>query len=193
MNKKTEEIPNDKTREQVVVLSEIKLNRNKENLTHIEIKSKKMRLIHPKKLINKREELEMMHSGLIDVLNIPMTSEKVIMNSIDYRSRLKQISEITYNNTVCYHFKRNIDKWNTTEIEIYDKTSVLSLIIDVPVTSWFNKPYDRMIQIRLETSERITEEKMKYKEEARNVTRKEIIMKTMVVQTIRATEIMDHG
>ena len=59
-------------------------------------------------------------------------------------------------------------------------------------TSWFNEPYNKMIQIRFETSERITEEKMEYKEEARNITRKEMIMMTMVVWTIRATEIMDH-
>ena len=44
--------------------------------------------------------------------------------------------------------------------------------MDIPETSWFNKPHERMIQIRLETSERITEEKMKYKEDARNVTRR---------------------
>ena len=34
----TEEIPNDKTRKQVAVLSEIQTNRNKENLKHMEMK-----------------------------------------------------------------------------------------------------------------------------------------------------------
>ena len=66
------------------------------------------------------------------IMDVPMTSEKDFMNSIDYRSRSKQVSKIIYNKTVCYRFKRNIDKLNTTEIEIYGKTSVLSLVIDVP-------------------------------------------------------------
>ena len=160
----TEEIPINKTRKQIALLSGTKHDKNQENIKRREMKSKKMRRMHPKKLIKTREELEMMHSGLINVSNIPMTNDKDIMNFIDYRSRSKQISTIIYNKTVCYSFKRNIDKLNTTEIEIYGKTSVLSLIIDVPVTSWFNEPYNKMILIRFEQSERITEKKRNTRE-----------------------------
>ena len=181
----TEEIPNGKTREQVALLSEIKPNKNKENIKNREMKSKKMRQMHPRKLIKTREELEMMNNGLINVRNIPMTNDKEIMNFGDYRRRLKEISVMTYNKTVFYKLKKTRGKWNTPEIEIHGKISMISLIIDVPVTYWFNKS--------LETNERITAEKMKYKGEARGVTRTEIIMKTMVVRTIRATEFMDHG
>ena len=60
-------------------------------------------------------------------------------------------------------------------------------------TPCFNEPYGRIIQRKLETSERITAGKMKYQVEARDVTSTGIIMKTMVVRTIRATEMMDHG
>ena len=57
-----------------------------------------------------------------------MTNDKEIMNSRDYRRRLKEISVMTYNKTVCYNLKKTIGKWDTPEIEIYGKTSVLSLI-----------------------------------------------------------------
>ena len=59
------EIPNDETREQVTLLSEIKPNRNQENIKHMEGESKKMRRVHPRNLIKTQEEWEMMHSGCL--------------------------------------------------------------------------------------------------------------------------------
>ena len=68
------------------LLSENKNNTNKENIKHIEInskgvkknqiinkikKTKEIGKICKKKLINTREELEMMKNGLINVFNIP--------------------------------------------------------------------------------------------------------------------------
>ena len=64
------------------------------------MKSKKMRRMYPRNLIKTKEEFEMMNNGLINVSNIPITREKDIMNAIDYRSRSRQISEITYDKTV---------------------------------------------------------------------------------------------
>ena len=43
-----------------------------------------------------------------------------------------------------------------------------------------------MIQISLETREKITTEKREYKREMIDVTRTEIFLKTMVVRTVRA-------
>ena len=51
---RTKEIPNDKKTEQVALLSETEPNRNKENLKHKEMKSKKMTQVRPKKLIKKQ-------------------------------------------------------------------------------------------------------------------------------------------
>ena len=118
-----------------------------------------MRRMHPKNLIKTPEELEMMHSGLINVRNIPITREKDIMNAVDYRSRSRQISAITYNKTICYHFKRDINRWNTKEIETYGKKSGILATLDKPETSWFNKQYYKMSQISFETREEITTEK----------------------------------
>ena len=55
------------------------------------------------------------------------------------------------------------------------------------------KQYDRGSRISFAANKRITARKMKYKAKARDVTNTGIIMKTMVIRTIRATEMMDHG
>ena len=62
---------------------------------------------------------------------------------------------------------------------------MISFILDIPETSWFNKQYYRMIQISFETREKITTEKREYKREARDIARTEIFLKTMVVRTAR--------
>ena len=46
---------------------------------------------------------------------------------------------------------------------------------------------------KIETSNRVTAVKMKYQAETRDVTSTGIIMKTMTVRKIRATEMMDPG
>ena len=64
--------------------------------------------------------------------------------------------------------------------------------ISTPVSYTHLDVYKRQ-RISFAANERITAGKMKYKVEARDVTSTGIIIKTMVVRTIRATEIMDHG
>ena len=110
----TEEIPNEKTREQVALLAEIKPNRNQEDIKQREIESKKIRRIYPRNLIKTKEEMEMTNHGLIDGNNIPMTNDKDIINSRNYRRRIKVISEIIYHKAVVYHWERTRGKRNTT-------------------------------------------------------------------------------
>ena len=55
------------------------------------------------------------------------------------------------------------------------------------------KRQDRVSRRSFAANERITARKMKYKVEARDVTGTGIIINTMVVRTIRSTEMMDHG
>ena len=134
----TEEIPNDKTKEQVVVLPEFKTNRNKEN-----IKQRK------RKLRKTQEEMEMMNHGLMDVNNVPITNHEEIRNSRDYGRRLKVISEIMYQQTVVYQWEGTRGKWNTTGMEIYGRVSMVSWIIDGPEMYWCIKHYDRGSRISL--------------------------------------------
>ena len=195
-NERTEEIKNDskpETEDPVVVLPEKKTNGNKENTKDSEVEPKKVRRTHLKNLIKTPEEWEIMNNGLINVLNIPITNNEEIMNARDYRRRLKAISIMTYHKTIVYNLEKTRDKWEIPEIEIRGKISMISLIIDGPVTYCFNQQYDRMSRISFAANERIRTGRMKYKEEARDAARKEIIKKTMVVRTIRSTEIMDPG
>ena len=134
VNKKTEEKPNDKTRGQVVLLSEIKPDKKQENIKRREMESKKMRRMHPRNLIKTQEKYEMMNNGLISVLNIPMTNDKEIRNSRDYRRRLKVISIMTYHKTIVYNLERTRDKWEIPEIKIRGKLSMISLVIHGPET-----------------------------------------------------------
>ena len=70
---------------------------------------------------------------------------------------------------------------------------MISLIIDGPETYWCTKQYDRGNQISFVSNKGITARKMKYKAKARDVTSTGTIMKTMVIRTMRATEMTDHG
>ena len=67
------------------LLSEKKCNREKEKMMHIEInikgvkkqiikKTKERRIIHPKKLRNTQEGLDMIRSGLINVFNLTIVN-----------------------------------------------------------------------------------------------------------------------
>ena len=116
--REVEEIPDDKNMEQLSkeienkektseLSSEIKPDKNQENIKRREMKSKKMRRMHPRNLIKTQEELEMMHSGLINVLNIPMTHDKEIMNFKYYRRRSKEIS-VTVSYTHLDVYKRQV-------------------------------------------------------------------------------------
>ena len=59
--------------------------------------------MYPRNVIKMKEELEMMNHGLIDGNNILITYDKDIMNSRNYRRRIKVISKIIYHKTVVYH------------------------------------------------------------------------------------------
>ena len=69
---KREEIPNDKTQEQVVVLPGIEPNGNKEN-----IKQRKRRM-YPRNVIKTKEELEMMNHGLTDGNNCLLYTSRCV-------------------------------------------------------------------------------------------------------------------
>ena len=133
----TEEIPKDKNIEHLN--QKIEENGVKNQLIK---KTTERGIIRPNKLKNTREELDMVRSGLVNIDNLSIINHREEMNVKNYRRNLMKM------------FERNIP-----EIEIYYKISVRSLIMDVSMTSWFNKPYNRMFEIRLETSQRITEKK----------------------------------
>ena len=140
-----------------------------------------------------KEEMEMMNHGLFDDDNIPITDNEEIMSSRDYGSKLTVISEMICQQTVVYQWARPRGKWNTTRVEIYGRLSMISLIIDGSETYWGTKQYDRGNQISFVANKGITARKIKYKAKARDVTSTGTIMKTMVIRTMRATEMTDHG
>ena len=149
-----------------VLLSEKKHNRNKGNMNHVEVnikgvkntiikKTKKIGKICKKELIKKREELEMMKNGIINVLNLPITDHTEIMNFKDCRRTSKEILERAHNKTVSKNLRKSIFKWNIPKIERYNKMSVRSSIMNIPLKYSFSKLDDKVIEIGLETSENL--------------------------------------
>ena len=70
---------------QGVILSENKNNNSKDDNKYLENKIKKIRKTCRKKIINTKEELEMMKGGLINVFNLPINEQREL---IKFRSQL---------------------------------------------------------------------------------------------------------
>ena len=78
------------------MLSENKHNRNEDNIKHMEMKMKKMRQMRQKKIKNTREELDMIKSGLVNLLNCPIINHREIINVKNYRRNLIKMFEVTH-------------------------------------------------------------------------------------------------
>ena len=99
--------------DQSVLLSENKNNTNEKNLQTMERKTKKMR---QRKLINTREELEMMKNGLIDVFYLPVTDQNKMMNFMECRRTLKEILEGVNYRPTRRNWRKAIPKWKIPKI-----------------------------------------------------------------------------
>ena len=157
------------------------------------MKTKKMRQMRQRKLINIRDEWEMMNNGLVNVLNILSTEHRKVSNFKNNRRSLIETFKETHNKTVSKNFRKSIFKLNITEVEMCSKMSVIESMRDIPLPYLLSKIDDKAIQVGLETSEDLTTEKSEHKVVARELTRTEIILNTRVIREIRATEFMDHG
>ena len=99
------------------MLSETKPNRNKENIKHQEMKMKKMRQMHQKKLINTREEGELINNGLVNVLNILSTEHRRVSNFKNNRRTLIETFKRNCHITVSKTLSKSIVKLNTPEVK----------------------------------------------------------------------------
>ena len=144
-------------------------------------------------LIKTREELEMMKNGLINVFNLSITNHTEIMNFKNCRRSLKETLERTHNKTVRINFRKSIFKWNIPQIERYNKMSVRSSIMNIPLKYSFSKLDNKVIELGLERIENFAAENSENKVVAREVARTGIIPNTLVIREIRALEPLDHG
>ena len=156
-------------------------------------KIKQIGKLHQKKIINTKEELEMMKIGLINVFNLPITEQTETMNYEDCRRILKEIIEGTHNKPVSKNLSKSIFKWNIPKIEGYNKTSRSSSIMNVPLKYAFSKFDAKVIEVGMDTKEHVVLEELWYKAAVIYITRTEIVMHTRVIRTTSEDEIMDHG
>ena len=178
--------------------SQNKSNKNQENIQTIEIKTQKM---HQRKLINTREELEMMKHGLINVFNLPMTDHAEMMNFMECRRTLKEILEginkkpvdksfnksifkwkipriieRTHNKTVCHQLRRSLKHWSTREVEMLNKKLMVTSMMEVRITSLIDEPPNKMMEAVMDTNEHMVLEELWYKVEETDITQTEIVL-----------------
>ena len=83
-----------------------KNNSTKEKNEYLEMKTKEIRKIYRKKIINTREELEMMKNGLLTMFNLPMTDHAEMMNFKNNRRNVRETLERNHYNTCLLYTSR---------------------------------------------------------------------------------------
>ena len=100
--------------------------KNKEKLKHIGTNSrgvqkkqiiKKTKKMHQRKLINTREELEMMKNGLLEMFNLPINDHAEMMNVMECRRTMKEILGGINNQPANKNFSKPIFKWKIPKVE----------------------------------------------------------------------------
>ena len=167
-----------------------------------------MRKMHQRKLINTREEWEMVNHGLVNVLNILSKEYRKVCNFKNNRRRLIETFEGTHNQIVRKNFRKfigklnitvsktvskSIAKLNTPEVKMHNQISVVALTMDISLTYLLNKQNGKVIDVGINNNEHIVLEELLCKVAKIYITRTEIVLLTKVIRTTSTDEIMDHG
>ena len=105
----------------------------------------------------------MIKNGLVNVLNIPITNYKGIINVKYSRRNLIKIFEGTHNKTVSKNISKSIVQLNTPERVMRNKNSVMSSITEIPLKNLFNKLNDKVIDVVMDTKEHVVFKELLYK------------------------------
>ena len=132
-------------------------------------------------------------NGLVNVLNLPITNHKGIINVKNSRRNLIKILEGTHHKTVGEDLKESMFKFNTPEKEMHNNKSVMSSITEIPLKYLFNKLNGKVIDVGIDAKEHVVLEELMYKIAETYITRTEIVLHTRVIRTTSADEISDHG
>ena len=76
--------------------------------------------MYKKKLIQTREEVEMMKNGLIDVFNLPITYQSKLIEYKDCRRTLREIIKGFHNQPVYEELSRYMLRWKVPAIDMTD-------------------------------------------------------------------------
>ena len=68
------------------------------------------------------------------------------------------------------HKLRSLKHWNTPELEIQNKTSIITLMREVRLTSLNNEPHDKTMEAVMDTNEHMILEELWYKTEETYIT-----------------------
>ena len=177
--------------------------------------------MHQRKLINTREELEMMKNGLLEMFNLPITDHAEMRNVMECRRTMKEILGGINNQPVNknFFFSKPIFKWKIPKVErphnktMYDKLrksirkgklseielriqpiSVRTSMTEVRLTSLSYNQNAEVIEVEIDNREHMVLKEWLYQIEETYITWTEIVKRTRAVQTTGVTNfIMDHG
>ena len=165
-----------------ILLPTNKNNSHKEDIQTMAVTTKKR---HPRKLINTREQLEMMKNGLLEMFNVLINDQNEIMNFKNNRRNLLETLERNHYKTVCNRIRRRRHL-----IDMHNPISTIASTMEIALTYSLFKQNNEMIETGMETNETFTTDKIV----ARRWTRTEAILKTSAILTTGVTHIiMGHG
>ena len=139
---------------------------NNQNIEHLNIedngvknqmikKTTERGIVRPKKIKKTREELDMVRSGLVNIVSIPIINHREGMNVKNYRTNLMKMFEVNHQATMRKNLTNNILKLNTLGKEIRHKRSVMSSIIEIPLTYCCKKLDDEVIEVGRNTRKHV--------------------------------------
>ena len=131
-----------------------------------------------------------MKNGLINVFNLPITDHTEIINFKDCRRTLKEILEGIHNKSVRTNLRKSILQWNIPKIERYNKKSMRSSIMNMPLKYAFSQLDAKVIDVGMDTNEHVVFEELWYQVAKTYITRTEIVLYTRVIRTTSADEIL---
>ena len=185
----------------------------------IEENIQKIRKICRKKIVNRKEEMEMGKGVLISAYNIPINERRELCKGMKYRRNFMKITKINHHTTITKTLNKFKYYSNISTSKEYLTTSFISLIRKITVKHLVNSPdiegngkveytsdYVRIEEIRyliinkeLNTTEHpdlnedFASAELQYQIHERYVKSVEIGMNTAVIRTTSAVKLMDHG
>ena len=177
------------------LLSENKHNRDKENIQHIEIntkreknqiipKTKKIGKICPNKKRNTREGMEMIKDGLVNIFNLPINEQRELIKFKNYRQNLIKILKVNHNKMVNKNLNKDIFKLNLPAIEMHHTMLIILSISNVSLKYLVNNPNDEMIKIVLNTSDYFMLEELQYLLIKKELTTTEVVQTGMEAREV---------
>ena len=132
----------------------------------------------------------MVRSGLVNIFNLPIIDHREGINAKNDRRNLMKMFDVNNHATMRKNLTDNIPKLNTPGKEILHKRSVVSSMIDIPLTYWRKKLDDEAMEVVRNTSKTFITENLQYKVIESYISRTETFMDTITSRATSTEEVI---